>query len=754
MPPRRWVLDWKVTLGYVVVAAAVAATGWAAIRQLRAARAADDRARTTVDILRQVSEVEIALLGAESAQRGYLLTGEDAYLEPYRRADEKVGPRLAALEEMVADSPQQRLRVATVRELAASKMAELEQTLALWRAASPEAARQVVNTHVGKGIMGRITALLGDVAAEERTLLARLVAERQSSFWWAGRVGLASSIVALLVVMLSTLATNDQVRWRAAAERSLRENEQWLHVTLRSIGDAVIATDAAGRVALMNEGAQRLTGWSERDARGRALADVFRVVEAGSGDSAESPVARVLREGAVSPLADDSVLLARDGRATPIDDCGAPIRDAAGAVIGVVLVFRDVSEQRRQAQQQEQLQREAAARATAERDSRTKDEFLAILSHELRSPLQGILGWLTVLREKRADRGQQERALQAIEAGVRQQAQLVNDVLDVSRIVAGKLQLATEPVDISAVVEECVDQATPQAREKGLAIDSAVAGCGVVLGDRHRLHQSVSNLIANAVKFTPAGGRVEVRCARDGDSMRIIVRDSGQGIAPEFLPHIFDRFTQAAAGPRPLASGLGLGLSIVRQIADVHGGSVSAESEGLGRGATFTLRLPVAPHAERDRSAAPAAAMPAARSTLAGLSILLVDDDLDTCESLALLLESRGAAVRHVASAAAALDDCRRRAPDVIISDISMPEQDGYALIDAVRACDACRPQPVAVALTGFAADRDRDRAAAAGFDAHVSKPVDFDDLVHTILALTADAGGNADASLVLTKNG
>jgi CheY-like chemotaxis protein/anti-sigma regulatory factor (Ser/Thr protein kinase) len=247
----------------------------------------------------------------------------------------------------------------------------------------------------------------------------------------------------------------------------------------------------------------------------------------------------------------------------------------------------------------------------------------------------------------------------------------------------------------------------------------------------------VTNLLTNAIKFTPGKGRVDVRCQRDDGEVVITVRDSGQGIAPDFLPHIFDRFTQADTVPRPAAGGLGLGLSIVRQIVEVHGGTVSAESDGLGRGATFTLRLPVAPSDAEDGAERCDPAPHSDRSTLHGVSVLVVDDDPQTRESLALLLQTRGASVRHVGSAADALNDCARQPPDVVISDISMPEQDGYEFIETLRRQRSAR-QPVALALTGFAGPADRTRASEAGFDAHVAKPIDLDALVQTIFDLLA----------------
>jgi CheY-like chemotaxis protein len=256
----------------------------------------------------------------------------------------------------------------------------------------------------------------------------------------------------------------------------------------------------------------------------------------------------------------------------------------------------------------------------------------------------------------------------------------------------------------------------------------------------------VTNLLTNALKFTPRGGRVDVRCHRDGGDMVVTLRDTGAGIAAEFLPHIFDRFTQAD-GSRPAVGGLGLGLSIVRQIMDVHGGTVHAESAGLGQGATFTLRIPLAPPGE-SQSGAPHAdpsSVAAPPCTLAGLSILVVDDDADTRESLALLLAGRGAAVRRAAAAAEALEQCVQAAPDVIISDISMPEQDGYAFVEALRSRGGQQHQPLVIALTGFAADSDRARAATAGFDAHLPKPVDLERLAQTILNLMEYGPGSGN---------
>ena len=737
MARRRWYLGPWVTAGYAVVAAAVLAAGWATYVEVREAREAGDRARHTQAVVEQIDSLEAEIINAETGQRGFLLTGQEEYLEPYAHGRTIVAAALGRLKQLTADSPTQLARIGVVDELVTAKLAEMQQTVELRRSAGMDAALEIVRTHAGKGLMDRIRAVLGEMRSEETVTLEQRVDQRGARFWWASRVALLAAGLALIVIGFSTLAVNSNVRWRALLERTLRESEERLRVTLRSIGDGVIATDPSGRVVFLNPVAQQLTGWSDTDANRRPLDEVFHIVNEETRAIVENPVARVLREGAVVGLANHTVLLGRGGDEAPIDDSGAPIRDADGKIMGVVLVFRDVSDRKRQEREHDLLHQEEQARAAAEHASRMKDEFLAILSHELRSPLQGILGWLTVLREMRSDPEQRERALQAIERGVHQQAQLVNDILEMSRIVAGKLQIERENVELAAVVEDCIDQALPLAQRKGVDLASDVLKCDVVVGDRNRLRQSVTNLLANAIKFTPGGGRIEVRCHREGTDVVVVVRDTGAGIAPEFLPRIFDRFSQGDVGARQSSGGLGLGLSIVRQIVELHGGSIRAESEGLGRGATFTMRVPLASDTEPPEKCA-VDAVQSERSTLEGLRILVVDDDAETRESLALLLKFRGANVSDVGSVADALDRCARQPPDVIISDISMPEQDGYALVDRLRGAGS---QLVILALTGYAGPNDRTRATAAGFDAHVSKPVDLDQLVATIIGLVGRVG-------------
>jgi signal transduction histidine kinase len=362
------------------------------------------------------------------------------------------------------------------------------------------------------------------------------------------------------------------------------------------------------------------------------------------------------------------------------------------------------------------------SRAVAERANRAKDEFLAILSHELRSPLQGIRGWVAIMRRPLILEQQRARALDTIDRIVTAQAQLVNDLLDVSRVAAGKLEVERAPVELAPLLRAVCDERLPDADAKNIALSCVVEDVGIVIGDAERLRQVFTNLIANAIKFTPNGGSVRVECLPDASREAVVkVRDTGVGIDPEFLPHVFDRFTQADTSSTRRHGGLGLGLAIARHLIEVHGGRIAAESPGPGRGATFIVSLPIG-YAVDAAVARPRDGQ-GAGVRLHGIRVLVVEDDADALEALRLVLEQSGAEVAAATSAADALDVFAAAPPDVLVSDISMPGEDGYALLARVRA--GARASTPAVALTGFASPEDRARAVAAGFQAHVAKPVD-----------------------------
>jgi signal transduction histidine kinase len=368
--------------------------------------------------------------------------------------------------------------------------------------------------------------------------------------------------------------------------------------------------------------------------------------------------------------------------------------------------------------------------------NRAKDVFLATLSHELRTPLTPVLGWVNLLRSGgggSADPAMLAQGLDAIERNARLQARLVDDLLDISRIVSGKLRIEWEPVDLCAVVESAVEALRPEAaaRRVQLAVERP-EGALVVQGAPIRLQQVVWNLLANAVKFTPDGGRVSARAWRERGEARVAVSDTGIGIAPEFLPHVFDRFRQADGTTTRAYGGLGLGLAIVRALTELHGGWVAAASDGEGRGATFTFAVPAA------AAAAVAEEEPAELpEPEPGLSVLVVEDSSETLELLRMLFSRKGYDVIAAGSATEALNRAGQRRPGLIVSDISMPDVDGYTLLEQLRRVPGLEGVP-AIALTGHAMDEDRERALAAGFSVHLPKPVDPDELFRIVRRLTA----------------
>jgi len=760
-------------------------------------------------------------------------------------------------------------------------------------------------------------------------------------------------------------------------------SEEWWRVTLSSIGDGVIATDAQGKVSFLNSVAEGLTGWTQEAVEGRPLAEVFHIVNEASGARVENPVQKVLENGHVVGLANHTILITEDGRRLPIDDSAAPIRDDRGELVGVVLIFRDISERReielaqaylaaivesssdaiisktldgvitswnkgaqqifgysaeeaigrnvtmlfpperqseeidilgkmrrgeridhyetirrtkdgrnivislsdspikdsignvigvsknarditdrKQAEEamrvaqehlelvannmasavtrcsrdlcylwvspvyakwlrkepqeiagrkivdvignegyaairphieqvlsgkkeeyeelvnfqglgsrwihavyvptkdgadsvngwvavvtditdrkemeherERSLEREHEARARAEEASKLKDEFLATMSHELRTPLHAMLGWTRVLQSGNLGQEEARQAIATIERNAITQAQLIEDLLDVSRIITGKLRLDVRRVMVSAVIESAVASLILAAEAKDVQIQRTLdPNAGSVSGDAGRLQQVVWNLLSNAIKFTPRGGRVQIRLERINSHIEITVSDTGQGISHEFLPYVFERFRQGDAGTTRQHGGLGVGLAIVRQVVELHGGTVSADSPGEGKGSRFAVRLPLlvvpATNDEEER-VQPKVERKALLTldhlpNLHGVTVLLIDDDADTRKLLHKLLEQCGAEVQDAASAEVGLAEAKRGKPSIIVCDIGMPREDGYQFIEKFRAWEQqCGSWTPAVALTAYARAEDRVRALVAGYQIHVAKPIE-----------------------------
>ena len=399
------------------------------------------------------------------------------------------------------------------------------------------------------------------------------------------------------------------------------------------------------------------------------------------------------------------------------------------------------------------LESEREARAEAERSSQMKDEFLATLSHELRTPLSAILGWAQVLRRGGKDEADRQRGLQTIERNARSQAQLIEDLLDMSRITSGKVLLDIQNLSPAGFLDAAIETVRPAADAKNIRLEKHYdADPGTIAGDPARLQQVVWNLLSNAIKFTPRDGQVTVELARRGDSVVITVRDTGAGIKPEFITHVFERFRQADASMTRRHGGLGLGLSIVKHLIEQHGGTVRAESSGEGLGSSFSIELPLskaAPPTRRSRAGLVGAPSPATPELtlrdLGGVSVLVVDDDRDARELIARILTDCHARVRIAASAREAFDALRADLPDLLISDLGMPEVDGFELLSWVRSLGRDRGGLLpAVALTAFARSEDRLRALEAGFNSHISKPVEPSELIAAVASLVRPAPGKS----------
>jgi hypothetical protein len=426
-----------------------------------------------------------------------------------------------------------------------------------------------------------------------------------------------------------------------------------------------------------------------------------------------------------------------------------PLRDAAGNVTLWFGSNTDVTEQREHAEERRRLlESERAARSNAERASFLKDEFLATVSHELRTPLNAILGWAQLLRTGDDDAKTIKEGLETIERNARAQTRIIEDLLEMSRIISGKTRLDVQPTDLAAVIESAIDALRPAAEAKGVRIAKVLDPLQPISGDPARLQQVLWNLLANAIKFTPKGGRVNVVLERVNSHLEIAVSDNGEGISPDFLPYVFDRFRQQDASQTRRHGGLGLGLSIVKNLVELHGGSVRVESAGLGCGSTFTVALPLAPLRPIDASRTHPQGGDqdgcAVGIELDGVRVLVVDDERDSLELVRRLLEECKADVVLASSAAEGLRLVREKRPDVIVSDIGMPEKDGLEMMRELRARPAQSAKIPAIALTAFARSEDRTRAMLAGYQVHLSKPVEPQELLAAVANLAGRTGALA----------
>ena len=551
---------------------------------------------------------------------------------------------------------------------------------------------------------------------------------------------------------------------RSMSETSSREtllNAAVLHWMHDLAAQGIVTTDSALNVVQWNHWMEEHTGRRAHEVVGNNLFELFpelteRRVDRNYKWALEGQV-RVLSQALHGYLIAMSSVSGEHGfrhmqqavRISPLSH--------DGRVIGTLTIIEDVTERvAREAALEAQVEErsrlltsENLARREAERANRLKDEFLATISHELRNPLNAILGWAHMMRLGKLNDANMERAVETIYRNAKSQSQLVADLLDVSRIISGKLRLDMRTVDLISIVNAAIDSIRPAADAKGILLQTMLdPTAGPISGDADRLQQVVWNLLTNAVKFTPKGGRIQVKVQRIDSHVEIVVSDSGVGISKEFLPYVFDRFRQADASTTRIHGGLGLGFSIVRQLVDLHGGSVSADSEGEDKGAIFTITLPFVGVITDDDEAGSGHLAQSEQilsfqglPSLQGLKVLVVDDEADTRELIGEVLKECGSEVIITCSVQEALAALEQHKPDILISDLGMPDEDGYALIEKIRALPSERGGDIpAAALTAYARAEDRMRVLRSGFQFHLPKPVDSAELVTVVASLAGRA--------------
>jgi PAS domain S-box-containing protein len=584
---------------------------------------------------------------------------------------------------------------------------------------------------------------------EEASVIASIQAGRRVEHFETVRVAKDGTQIMLSLTISPVRNSSGRIIGASKIARDISDRrpsefaQARLGAIIDSSEDAIVSKTLDGVITSWNGAAERMFGWSAAEAIGH---HITLIVPDTHLDEELEVLARLRRGEHIRHF--ETVRRHKDGQLIDVSLSVSPIRDGAGTIVGASKIARDISERRTLEQvRQALLEQEQHARTDAESLNRSKDQFLATLSHELRTPLNAIFGWARMLESGSLDPVGAANAVQAILRNSRMQVQLIEDLFDVSRVITGNMRLDVRPMDVLAVLEAALDTVRPSAAAKRIRLDAALdPRASPIMGDPSRLQQVVWNLLMNAVKFTPNGGCVQLNLRRANSNVEIIVSDTGEGIGSDQLAHIFERFRQVDSGPTRRHTGLGLGLSLAKHLVELHGGTVSADSAGLGRGATFTVRLPVSivevqlpiPPKGVHRPSEELTAGHAKPISLRDVRVLVVDDDRESREVAGLVLVNAGAEIRTGASAREAmLHFAEEWSPDVLVSDLEMPEEDGFSLLQRARRASMVRGHRLpALALTAYGRSEDRIRVLAAGFNLHLAKPVDPTELVLSVASL------------------
>lgn len=732
------VLNLQLLVGISVVIALIIVNVFVTQNSSQDQRSATSRVIQTLDILGHLDAVLALIAEAESAQRSFVLTNDRAALEPYTSAAHGIEDRIDIVRNLTADNPPQTARLVHLRELVQDRLRQMNGVLAISHDHGLLAARQALILDNHKETMAAIRVQIAALKGTESALLEQRLESAATGYRRAYGTNVAAGSIGLLALAALVLLVDRNLRARQAAAAEIMRQRETLRVTLASIGDGVITTDVSGRVIYLNREAETLTGWNSEDAAGHQLEGILTIIHEESRQPVENPATRALREGIVVSLAHQTVLIGKDGAERPIDDIAAPIRDAQGRVAGVVLVFRDVTEEREATNQLRKL-----ATELSEADER-KNEFLAMLAHEIRNPLGAIRNSAAVLKLA----GHDPQALAAAQGAIHRQMEhlvrLVDDLLDVSRISHGKLELRRSRMDLRPALEQAIEACRPTYEKNAQAFEVEIPDTPLyVNGDATRITQAIGNLLSNAGKFTPRGGRIQLSAGLENGQVFVRIRDNGMGIAATDLPRLFDMFSQIDTSLERSQGGLGIGLNLVKQLVEMHGGRVEARSEGIGRGSEFVVQFPVLTEAAADLqlpaslSVRPIgdaargrdAAVAVARPPHSGRRILVVDDNVDSADSLAMLLRLHGHDAQVVHDGLDAVEVALRTLPEVVLLDIGLPRLNGYEAARRIRLSPQGR-QTRLVAITGWGQAEDRKLSSAAGFEEHFVKPVDYERLL------------------------
>ena len=804
------------------------------------------------EVIIGVRDLLAVVKDAETGQRGYLLTGDEAYLEPYEDALRRFKPVAAHLDDLTAGNRDEHARFIALSASADAKIAELKRTVALTKSGDRTAALAAVRTGSGKALMDDVRKNAAAIRETEDKLFEQHGADMRQGVSTAIGSLVITAGVGLLLVSIAFVLSQRSIDARLRAAETIDKQREYLRVTLASIGDAVITTAADGRIDYLNAVAESLTGWSLQEVVGQPLESVFRIVNEQTRQPVENPAIRALKDGVIVGLANHTVLIRKDGSECPIDDSAAPIKTAAGAVAGCVLIFRDVSDRRRLAREEANRLRAArflasivessedaivsksldgtiqtwnaaaerlfgytAAEAigrhillvipadrTTEEDAiiarirsgervdhfettrlrkdgqpvpvsltispirdeagnivgaskiarnimdrkqaeariygllgelknadRRKDEFLAMLAHELRGPLAPVRNTLEMLRLSGGFDDSVRQSYAVMDRQLAHLVRLVDDLIDVSRITRGTIALRKAPVELASIIHHSVEASRPLAEAGRHQLDVTLPSEPIhVQGDATRLAQIFSNILNNACKYTEPGGHIGLTAERVNGDAVVTITDTGAGIPTDKLSDIFELFTQVDRTLERSQGGLGLGLALAKRLVEMHEGSIEAFSNGPGTGSRFVVRLPVIAEPERPQA-------PAEVQTAAPHRILVVDDNADTASSLAMLLRVTGNETQTANDGLAAVDAAETFHPDLILLDIGLPKLNGLDV------CRRIRQQPwgqhiVMVALTGWGQEDDRRKSQEAGFDHHMVKPLEYNELMKLLASL------------------